>query len=97
MYHSVVLGVYRDLGVRKLDTFHCRCIRCIVGVGRTVQWAEHITFSQLAEDFGMLESVGNLLSLARLRWLSHIACVSDDHIPENVVWMATSNTSCSCC
>ena len=59
-----------------------------MGVGRTVQWAEYITTSQLAghECFGMLESVSNLLSLARHRWLGHIACVPDDHIPKRMLF-----------
>ena len=69
VYHSVVLGTLlygaeawtpTQVLVRKLETFHHHCIRCIMGVGRTVQWAEHITIGQLAEHFGMLESVGNL-------------------------------------
>ena len=38
-----------------------------MGIGKSVQWAHHITTIQLAEHFGVRESVGNLLSLARLR------------------------------
>ena len=72
--------------VRKLETFHRCCIRCIMGIGRTVQWAEHITTIQLAERFGMHESVSILLSLRRLRWLGHVACMPDDRIPKQILF-----------
>ena len=77
VYQSVVLGVLlysvetwapTQVLVRKLETFHRRCVRCIMGIGRAVQWAERITTTQLAERFGMRESIGNLLTLARLWW-----------------------------
>ena len=39
--------------IKRLETFHRRCIRCIMGIGRAVQWAQHITTSQLVKRFGM--------------------------------------------
>ena len=38
----------------------------IMGIGRTVQWAKHFTTAQLAECFGMRESIGHLLGQCRL-------------------------------
>ena len=52
VYCSVVLGVLlhgaetwspTQALVRKLEWFHRRCIRCIMGVGRAVQWAQRIS------------------------------------------------------
>ena len=57
-----------------------------MGIGRAVQWAEHITTTQLAERFGMRESISNLLTLARLRWLGHVACVSDNRMPKRILF-----------
>ena len=81
VYQSVVLGVLlygvetwapTQVLVRKLETFHRRCVRCIIGIGRAVQWEKRITTTQLAERFDMRESIGNLLTLARLRWLGKV-------------------------
>ena len=58
--------------VGKLEWFHCLCVRCIMGVGRAVQWAQHITTAQLAECFGMKESIGHLLGHSKLQWLGHL-------------------------
>ena len=71
VYRSVVLGVLlygaetwaptQEL-VRKLDCFHRRCVRCILGVSRTVQWRDCLTTAELAGHFGMVESIGDLLT-----------------------------------
>ena len=77
VYQSVVLGMVQrpmQVIVKKLEIFHRRCVRCIMGIGKAVQWAQHITTIQLAEYFGMQETIGNLLSLTRLRKLGHVAC-----------------------
>ena len=72
--------------VRKLETFHRRCVRCITGIGRAVQWEKRITTTQLAERFGMRESISNLLTLARLQWLGHVARMSDDRMPKRILF-----------
>ena len=59
--------------VRKFEWFHRRCVRCIIGVGKAVQWAQHITTAQLAERFGMNKFINHLLGQFRLRWLGHLA------------------------
>ena len=56
-----------------------------MGIGCAVQWTEHITTAQLAECFSMRESISILLSLSRLRWLGHVACMPDDHIPKRIL------------
>ena len=60
--------------VNKLEIFHRRCVRCIMGIGKAVQWAQHITTIQLAEYFGMQATISNFLSLTGLRKLGHVAC-----------------------
>ena len=57
-----------------------------MGIGHAEQWAEHITTTQLAEHFGMRESVSILLSLNRLRWLGHVACMPDDRLPNWILF-----------
>ena len=105
VYRSVVLKVLlygveswaptQEL-VNKLDRFHQCCVCSILGVGRFMQWKNHFTTAELAGRFGMVESIGNLLTQCRLRWLGHIARMSDTRRPEEVaVWLVSSEASCT--
>ena len=95
VYRSVVLGALlygteawaptQEL-VRKLDCFHRRCVRCILGVSRTVQWRDRLTTAELAGRFGMVESIGDLLTQWRLRWLGHVARMSDVRHPKRLLF-----------
>jgi len=52
VYQSVVLGVFlygaetwapKQVIVKKFETFHRCCVRCIMGKGNVMQWDQHIT------------------------------------------------------
>ena len=49
--------------VKRLQSFHNRCIRCILGVSCHLQWRDYITTEQLALEFGMTEGMDVLLAL----------------------------------
>ena len=42
--------------LRRLNVFHNRCVRTILGVTRYQQWKERMSSRQLSRDFGMEES-----------------------------------------
>ena len=82
LYHAVVLGVllYRAEtwptkreNSRKLEVFHNRCLRSILGISTARQRTEQISRVQLGQIFGMEESLEDLVSARRLRWLGHLA------------------------
>ena len=71
--------------IRKLETFRHRCVMYIMGMRKSIKWAQYITSIQLAERFVVDESIGNLFSLARLRWLGHVACMADNRTPKGIL------------
>ena len=95
VYRSVVLGMLlygaetwaptREL-VSRLDRFHRQCVRSILGVGRSIQWKEHLTTTELVSRFGMVESIGDLLIQCRLRWLGHVARMSANKHPKKLLF-----------
>ena len=95
VYRSVVLGVLLYDGetraptqelVSRLDRFHQRCVRSILGVSRSIQWKEHLTTAELFGRFGMVESIGDLLIQCRLRWLGHVARMSENRHPKMLLF-----------
>ena len=95
VYRGVVLGVVlygsetwatkRDT-TRKLEVFHHRCLRGILGVTAAQQRAEHISSIQVAKFLGMEESLEDMIIARRLRWLGHIARMDDGRIPKKMLF-----------
>ena len=72
--------------VRRLSGFHNRCIRTIMGVTKQRQWREHISSRQLAADFGMEETMAEILMKHRLRWLGHLARMESHRMPKQLLF-----------
>ena len=72
--------------LRRLSGFHNRCIRSIMGVSKVQQWKERITSTELAEEFGMTETMKDILMRHRLRWLGHIARMDDHRLPKQLLF-----------
>ena len=76
----------KSQNLRRLETFHNRCVRSIVGVTRHQQWQERISSRQLAEDLGMEEKMSDMLAKHCLRWLGHVARVNDSQSPKQILF-----------
>ena len=95
VYCSMVLGVLlygaeswaiKERTIRKIESFHNRCMRCILGVSRADQRIRHLTSEQIRAMFGMETSMKDLLSIRRLRWLGHTARKDDVRIPKRLLF-----------
>ena len=69
--------------VRRLTTFHNRCVRTILGVSKFQQWQNHITTQQLSGQFGLYWSIADFVLDQRLWWLGHLGRMSSDRLPSN--------------
>ena len=59
---------------------------CIMGISRTVQWKEQLTNAEQAGQFGMIESIDDLLTQYRLRWLGQVARMPDTRHPKKLLF-----------
>ena len=72
--------------VRRLRSFHNRCIRTIMGVTKQQQWREHISSRQLVADFGMEEMMAEILMNHLLCWLGHLARMESHRMPKQLLF-----------
>ena len=95
VYKAVVLGIIlygsetwttKRFHVRKLEVFHNRCMRTIMGISSVQQRLEHISTIQVAKRFGMEESLEDIIAARRLRWLGHMARMDDHRLPKKVLF-----------
>ena len=95
VYCSMVLGVLlygaeswaiKERTIRKIESFHNRCMQCILGVSRADQRIRHLTSEQIRAMFGMETSMKDLLSIRRSRWLDHTARMDDVRIPKRLLF-----------
>ena len=95
VYRAVVLSVLlygaetwvlKAQHVKRLNSFHNRCIRTILGVTRYQQWKERITSTHLASTFGMQQLISDFVMEQRLRWLGHLGRMGNDRLPKKVLF-----------
>ena len=72
--------------VRRLATFHNRCVRTILGVTRYQQWEQRLTSKALANRFGMVWSIPDIIMDRRLQWLGHLGRMEDERLPKQVLF-----------
>ena len=54
--------------LKRLDSFHHRCIRTVLGITKRQQWEEHINLEALRERWGDVETISTKLQKRRLEW-----------------------------
>ena len=80
LYSSETLALY-SRQEHRLNTFHLRCLRRILGIS----WQDHVPNKQVLEQAG-IQSVLAILSQKRLRWLGHVRRMQDGRIPKDILY-----------
>ena len=68
--------------MNQLDSFHHRCIRNVLGITNSQQWAGHITALETRQRWGDLETATDKVRKRRLEWLGNLARLPDHRIPK---------------
>ena len=68
----------RDL--KRLNSFHHRCVRTVLGITNQRQWEEHISSVVVREQWGDVETMETKLMKRRLEWLGHLARMKDHRL-----------------
>ena len=82
--------------IKKLNTFHHRCIRIILGISNRKQWTEHITMAEVRRRWGDEEMVAEKVRKRRLEWLGHVARMQDHRLPKSTLfgWLPQPRPRC---
>lgn len=81
---------------RKLDVFHHRCIRIILGISNHEQWSKHITMREIRRKWGDDDTASTKVAQRRLQWLGHLARMPDSRVPKSVLfgWLCKPRPRC---
>ena len=82
--------------LNKLNCFHHRCLKTILGITNMQQWQEHITSAVVREQWGDKETIDTKLKHCRLEWLEHLSRMPDYHLPMICLfgWLSHSHPFC---
>ena len=68
--------------LKRLESFHHRCIRRTLGITNQQQWDERITSQSIRRQWGDMETASDKVSKRRLEWLGHLARMPDKRTPK---------------
>ena len=68
--------------LKRLDSFHHRCIRKTLGITNQQQWDKHITSQSIRRQWGDIETMSEKVTKRRLEWLGHLARMPDNRTPK---------------
>ena len=71
---------------RKLNSFHHRCIRIILGISNRQQWSERITMTEVRKRWGDMELTTDRIRMSILEWLGYLARMPDNRLLKSVLF-----------
>ena len=82
--------------LKRLDSFHHRCIRTVLGITKRQQRGEHISLEALRERWDDVETITTKLQKRRLEWLGHLARMPDCRMPKIALfsWLPQTRPCC---
>ena len=81
---------------KKMNSFHHRCVRTILGISNRQQWSERITMQEVRRRWGDEELVAEKVRKRRLEWLGHVARMPNHRLPKTMLfgWLPQPRPRC---
>ena len=70
----------------KLESFHHRCLRAILGISKNQQWEQRITSQEIRQRWGDTATVTQKVAARRLEWLGHLARMPEHRLPQKCLF-----------
>ena len=82
--------------LKRLNSFHHRCVRMALGISHRRQWEERITATNLRERWGDEETVISKVMRRWLEWLGHLVRMPDERTPKTALfaWLPKTRPRC---
>ena len=68
--------------LKKMDTFHNRCVRTVLGISNRQQWSQRLSSAELRRRWGDTETASVKVMKRRLEWLGHLARMPEERTPK---------------
>ena len=68
--------------LKKLNSFHHRCVRIILGISNRQQWTQRISAREILRRWGDTESAEDRVLKRKMEWLGHLARMPDQRMPK---------------
>lgn len=83
--------------LKKLNSFHHKCIKSVLDISSKDQWESKITSSEVRKRWGDTESAAEKVTRRRLEWLRHLARMPDYRLPKLTMfgWLPQPRPRCS--
>ena len=72
------------IDLKKLNSFHHRCIKAVLKIKSLQQLEEHLSSAQVRECWSDRDTIDTIIMRRRMEWLGHLARMSNDHLPKMV-------------
>ena len=72
--------------VKRMTTFHNRCVMTILGVTRYQQWQQILISKALTSRFGMEWSIPDIIIDRRLQWLDHLGHMDNERLQKVILF-----------
>ena len=82
--------------LKKVNTFHHRCIRTVLGISNRQQWSDHITMAEIRRRWRDEETAAEKIKKRRLEWLGHLARMPNHRMPKSALfgWLPQARPRC---